>query len=183
MTADPRIAHTVRTLAEVATTSAMSVTEFVSSNSRPLDRCGGPAHVTASCVVFSPDFTRVLLTHHAKGRFWVQFGGHVEPGDATVRDAALREAREESGVQDFPWLSPHPVDVHSHDLPGAFGACATHHDVVYGAVLSPDAHTQVSDESLDVKWFPIDDLPGTIVDDLPQRLPGLIEATRSQYLG
>ena len=113
----------------------------------------------------------------------MQFGGHVEPGDATVRDAALREAREESGVQDFPWLSPQPVDVHSHDLPGAFGACATHHDVVYGAVLSPDAHTQVSDESLDVKWFPVDDLPDTIVDDLPQRLPGLIEATRSQYLG
>lgn len=183
MTADPRAAHTVRALAEVATTSALSVTEFVSSNPRPLDRSGGPAHVTASCVVFSPDFTNVLLTHHAKGRFWVQFGGHVEPGDPTVREAALREAREESGVQDFLWFSQHPIDVHSHDLPGAFGKCATHHDVVYGAILSPDERTHVSDESLDVKWFPVDELPDTVVDDLPKRLPGLIRSTRNQYLG
>ena len=29
---------------------------------------------------------------------WLQMGGHCEPGDTTLADAALREAAEESGI-------------------------------------------------------------------------------------
>lgn len=183
MSTDPRVADTVRTLAEVGTTSADRISEFVVGNHNPLDRSCGPAHLTASCVVFSPDFTHVLLTHHAKGKFWVQFGGHIEPSDATVREAALREALEESGVSHLEWLSQVPIDVHSHDLPGAFGACSTHHDVVFGGVLDRAAHTHVSAESLDVRWFPLTDLPDSIVSDLPHRLPQLTATARAQFRG
>ncbi|MBW8810801.1 MAG: NUDIX domain-containing protein, partial [Lysobacter sp.] len=37
-------------------------------------------------------------TLHRKGGFWVQCGGHLEPDDATLSAAALREATEESGI-------------------------------------------------------------------------------------
>lgn len=37
-----------------------------------------------------------VLTHHRKARAWFQFGGHLEAGDASVWEAARREAREES---------------------------------------------------------------------------------------
>jgi hypothetical protein len=57
-----------------------------------LDRDGGPTHITASCFVFNNDRTEVLLCFHRKGQFWVQLGGHIEPGDASVAEAGLREA-------------------------------------------------------------------------------------------
>jgi ADP-ribose pyrophosphatase YjhB (NUDIX family) len=51
-----------------------------------------PDHLTASTLVLSADGNAVLLTLHAKAHRWFQFGGHVEPGDPTLADAALREA-------------------------------------------------------------------------------------------
>jgi 8-oxo-dGTP pyrophosphatase MutT (NUDIX family) len=49
-------------------------------------------------VVVDADCARTLLVHHAKSGAWFQPGGHVEPGDASPADAALREAREETGL-------------------------------------------------------------------------------------
>ena len=161
-----------------AQTRAEAVAGFLrTAGERGLEKAGGPAHVTASCVVFSPDGAQVLLTLHRKGNFWVQFGGHVELADASARAAALRECREESGLEDISWLSPAPVDAHTHDLPGAFGACRTHHDIVYSAVADPAQAFAVSAESLDVAWHPVDALPETTVSDLSPRLAELWTAT------
>ena len=85
-----------------------------------LDRDSGPVHLTASCFIFTPTLTHVLLCFHRKGQFWVQVGGHIDADDATLVAAALREAREESGLVDLPpiagGLAP---DI--HDLGSAFG--------------------------------------------------------------
>ena len=59
-----------------------------------------PDHVTASALVLSPDRSQVLLHLHGKVGRWLQFGGHPEPGDATLLGAALREAVEEGGLSD-----------------------------------------------------------------------------------
>lgn len=128
---------------------------------KALRREGGPEHVTASCLVFSPEFDRVLLCFHRKGQFWLQFGGHIEPADASVADAAQREAREESGIADLTLLSPAIVDLDRHDLHAGF-SCAAHWDVVYAAVVPADAHLTVSEESEDVRWFPLDELPENV---------------------
>lgn len=170
---DPRVLHAVQVLRDLGTTSAASVADFCGTHTQPFDRNGGPAHVTASCIVFSPTLDAVLLTHHAKARAWVQFGGHIEAEDADLRAAALREAREESGCEDFAWFSPVPLDVHTHDLSGSFGRCSRHHDVVYGALLATDTATQVSAESIDVAWFAVEELPEAVVPDLPVRLAHL----------
>lgn len=66
---------------------------------------GPPAHLTASCLVLDPAGGHVLLTLHRKAHQWFQFGGHYEPGDASVLAAATREGREESGL---PGLEVHP---------------------------------------------------------------------------
>jgi 8-oxo-dGTP pyrophosphatase MutT (NUDIX family) len=141
-------------------------------------RDGPPAHLTASCFVLDPTGQRTLMTLHRKGGFWVQFGGHLEPGDTSLSGAALREATEESGVAlrlvggDVPVV----VDLNRHALPAAFGACREHLDVAFVAVADAGAAPAVSDESHDVAWWPLDALPAGAVVDLPVRLPAAVRA-------
>lgn len=134
-------------------------------------KSGPPAHLTASCMVLDAALENVLLTLHRKGGFWVQFGGHCEPGDADLPAAALREALEESGLPgDQLRLLSVPVDLDRHALPAQFGRCTEHLDVAFVA-LAPDGATPVvSDESDDVAWWPLAALPDGIVADLPPRL-------------
>ena len=145
-----------------------------------LSKQGPTAHLTASCVVLDPAGEQVLLTHHAKGDFWVQFGGHLEPGDADLAAGALREAREESGLDDVTLLTGDPVDLNRHALPSAFGRCTEHLDTLFVAVAPAGAVPRVSDESHDVAWWPVDALPADAVSDLPGRLGRVVELVRSR---
>ncbi|MFF8992352.1 NUDIX hydrolase [Streptomyces sp. NPDC014983] len=54
-------------------------------------------HVTAGAVLVRPD-GRVLTVEHRSLRTWLLPGGHVEAGDGSLRDAALRELAEETGI-------------------------------------------------------------------------------------
>ena len=52
-------------------------------------------HVTASTMVVDAAGSRVLLCLHGRMNRWVQLGGHCEPGDNSLLEAAVREAWEE----------------------------------------------------------------------------------------
>ncbi|GAA1931593.1 NUDIX hydrolase [Nocardioides lentus] len=126
-----------------------------------------PSHLTASVLVLDAPAERVLLTLHARAGRWFQLGGHCEPEDATLADAAAREAREESGIADLD-LDAVPVQLSEHAVPfcgpaptsGTTPATTTHHlDVRYLAVAPPGARPVVSDESTDLAWWPADALP------------------------
>lgn len=125
-----------------------------------LRSCAG-AHVTAGAVVLSVDHRRVLLTLHAKARRWFHLGGHCEAGDGTLAAAALREAAEESGVAGLT-IDPEPVHLDRHTVPfcGDHGS-VDHLDVRFVAVAPDGAGHAVSEESLDVRWWPVDALPDT----------------------
>lgn len=101
----------------------------------------------------------MLLTLHAKAHRWFQFGGHLEAGDASLLDAATREVREESGLDDVELLTE-PVQLNEHAVPFCGPDGDTHHlDVRFAAIVPDDAIHAVSDESLDVRWWPADALP------------------------
>ena len=121
-----------------------------------LRREARPSHLTASAVVLDATRTSVLLVLHAKTGLWLQPGGHVEDADASLAAAALREAVEETGVPGLRLLDDRPVHLERHAAPCG----AEHHLDVRFAVLAPDGATPaVSDESLDVAWYPLDALP------------------------
>ncbi|MCW2759740.1 MAG: hydrolase [Nocardioidaceae bacterium] len=118
-----------------------------------------PDHLTASALVLSADRSQVLLTLHAKARQWFQFGGHLEHADTTLAGAALREAVEESGVAGLS-APVGPVHLDRHAVPFCDPRGGVHHlDVRYLLLAPEDAEHTVSDESLDVRWWPVDALP------------------------
>lgn len=131
-------------------------------------RSGRPDHLTASALVLSADHRRVLLDLHRKVGRWLQFGGHLEPGDRRVADAALREAREESGIQELQLLGSEPVRLDRHPAPCRPGEPGDHLDVQWVAVAAAGAVPRASAESLDVAWWDVDALPDT--DDSVRRL-------------
>ncbi|WP_162239138.1 MULTISPECIES: NUDIX hydrolase [Microbacterium] len=144
----------------------------------PVSRDDGPDHATASALVFDPTLTRTLLVFHAKGQFWVQPGGHLESGDASIADAALRELREETGVVVSGLPESLVYDLDHHGLSSAFGRCSSHLDIGVAVVVPEGAALIVSDESEDVRWWPIDALP----DQVPPGFDGRVRRLRDRLL-
>ncbi|WNM30119.1 NUDIX hydrolase [Streptomyces sp. Li-HN-5-11] len=130
-------------------------------------------HITASALVIDPGHGRVLLTLHRKLGMWLQLGGHCEPEDAALEAAALREATEESGIEGLTLLPGGPVRLDRHPIPAP---CHWHLDVQYAVQAPPGAVQQISDESLDLRWFGYDEVAG-VADDSVVRL---LEATRAR---
>lgn len=129
-------------------------------------RSATPDHVTASAIVLDARGEHALLTLHAKAGLWFQLGGHCEPADATLAGAAYRESVEESGIDpSLLALDVVPVQLSEHPVPfcrpqGAVLTRPVHHLDVRYLVVAPEATAPaVSEESLDVRWWPVDALP------------------------
>lgn len=121
-------------------------------------RSCAPGHLTASAVVVDPARRATLLTAHPRIGRWVQLGGHCEPEDATLQAAALREAREESGIEQLS-IDPLPLQLHVHPLTCSGGVPTRHLDVRYLVIAPAYAEAVISDESDDLRWFGFDELP------------------------
>jgi 8-oxo-dGTP pyrophosphatase MutT (NUDIX family) len=124
-----------------------------------LRRACAPGHLTAGVLVLSEDRAAVLLNLHGRARRWFHFGGHWEPGDASLLATATREAAEESGVSGLR-VHPEPVHLDRHEVEFCRGHADTAHlDVRYAALAPAGATPASSDESLEVRWWPLDALP------------------------
>ena len=129
-----------------------------------LDRSCFPDHLTAGAVVLSPGGEHVLLNHHRKADAWLAFGGHLEPGDVSLADAARRELVEESGLTDFVF-DPEPLSLDAHAVEFCSPRGTVHHlDVRFLAIADPGSSHAASEESTDVRWWPVDALPETFDD-------------------
>jgi 8-oxo-dGTP pyrophosphatase MutT (NUDIX family) len=131
---------------------------FVRANEDCFERTCLEGHVTGSAWVVSADHRAVLLTHHARLGRWLQLGGHAD-GETDPFEAALREAREESGMQDFREPSgdvpPVPLDVDVHAIPARGSEPEHFHfDVRYLLIAAPGQSIVRSDESNDLRWVP-----------------------------
>jgi len=126
-----------------------------------------PGHVTCSGLVLSADGGRLLLVHHRRLDRWLLPGGHVEPEDPAIEEAARREVVEETGAVLATDGTPPLIGVDVHGIPARRDQpYHLHHDLLFLFRAQDDA-CRVSEESRDVLWaspaeFDGYDLPGNI---------------------
>jgi 8-oxo-dGTP pyrophosphatase MutT (NUDIX family) len=143
------------------------ILDFVAAHPDPFDRRIAEGHLTGSAFVVTEDGSRVLLLHHRKLDRWLQPGGHADPGESSGEEVALREAREETGLQGIRLhpTAPRPLDVDVHAIPARPGEPAhAHLDLRYLAV-APEANlVRAEEEAADLRWFGWNDLDGLGLD-------------------
>ncbi len=123
-----------------------------------------PDHLTSSALVVDPA-GRVLLVRHRKVGLWLQTGGHCEPTDATLADAALREATEESGIVGLR-IDPEPLRLSHHPVRCGPLNPAHHLDVQYLVVAPAGSEPTRGDGEDPVAWFPAGRLPEPTDDEV-----------------
>jgi len=152
------VASLVRAFADPADGEALKSRELIlhllERGPAPLSRYTfTPGHITCSGLVLSPEGGRLLLVLHRRLDRWLLPGGHVEPEDAAIQDAARREVIEETGAI----LGPDPpaptlvsLDVHGIPLHGR-QPYHLHHDLTF-AFQAESTAFRVSEESRAVAW-------------------------------
>ena len=108
--------------------------------------------VGADAAIFGDD-GRVLLTLRADDHRWCLPCGWVEPNEAPI-DTVVRETREETGLEVRPLAL---IDVFTR-LPSVHGGVHTSIAVVYRCEITGGT-MGLSHESLDVRYWFIDDVP------------------------
>lgn len=132
------------------------LTAFVEANPDCFSKQNGEGHVVASAWVVDLGRRHVLLHHHRRLGQWMQFGGHVDEGDADVLAAARRELAEEAGLVDAPPVGPGIFDLDVHEIPaGSKEAAHLHFDVRFAFEADSGAPT-ASPEALELRWVPLD---------------------------
>jgi 8-oxo-dGTP pyrophosphatase MutT (NUDIX family) len=135
-----------------------AVLAFVLGNDDACQRACVPGHITASALVLDHTGNRALLTLHPRFGRWLQLGGHCETSDPDIVAAAMREASEESGIVDLT-MEPELAALHVHPVTCSLGVPTRHLDMQFIAHAPAGAEIACSDESLDLRWWPLDGLP------------------------
>ncbi len=111
-----------------------------------------PGHITCTGLVLAPDGEQFLIVHHRRLNRWLLPGGHVEPGDAEIWDAARREVVEETGATLAPDDAPLLVSMDVHGIPSnGREPYHLHHDLLFAFRAVSDA-VLCSPESREVRW-------------------------------
>ena len=144
--------------------------KFVTNNTNVFGNENPLGHITASAWILNKDHSMVLLTHHKKLNKWLQLGGHTEP-DEYIRESAMREALEESGLKQLKLIEDYIFDIDVHLIPErGLVKQHLHYDVRFLFVVNDDRAFIVSDESNALKWIPLEALSTFTVEPSIMRM-------------
>ena len=116
------------------------------------------AHFSASAWVVNHDRSRVLMVWHNIYKSWSWTGGHAD-GESDLAAVALREVREETGVENAVLVSPQllsleSITVDGHVKRGEYLHSHLHLNLTYLIEADDREPLRVKpDENSGVRWF------------------------------
>lgn len=136
------------------------ILDFLSTSEHVFERSHCCGHITASCWLLNKARTHALMMHHKKLDQWFQLGGHCD-GDPDTRAVAIREAQEESGINDIICVSPEIFDIDIHWIPSnKKEAGHYHYDIRYLLAVNSDEIIVQNAESKELRWIALhEELP------------------------
>ena len=115
-------------------------------------------HFTASAWIVDISRKWILMTHHKQLNIWLQLGGHAEENN-NLLEVALKEAKEESGINNFNIISEEIFDLDIHKIPKyGFYPEHLHYDVRFIFEADKLEKLSISNESNDLAWIKIEDV-------------------------
>lgn len=135
-----------------------SMLRYMETQADVLSRKNTIAHFTASAWILNKDHSKILMIHHNIYHSWSWTGGHAD-GEEDLCEAAIREAKEETGVMQVELLqhgifSLEILTVEGHEKKGEYVPSHLHLNLTY--LLEADENDILSvkeDENSGVRWF------------------------------
>ena len=138
------------------------ILDFLEKNGDAFLRSNLLAHMTASSWIVNPERTKTLMVYHNLYDSWSWTGGHAD-GETDLLSVALREAREETGIEHVRPLSPEifsleVLTVDGHEKRGEYVPSQLHMNVTYllEAEESDTLHI-CREENSGVAWFTLEE--------------------------
>lgn len=138
------------------------ILHYIDAYSDLLYRSNETAHFTASSWIVNPEHTKVLMIYHNIYNSWSWVGGHAD-GESDLLSVALREAREETALEDVRAVSSQPLSVEilpvaAHFRRGQFVVPHLHLNVTYLLEAEEKQRLRIKpDENSGVRWFSLED--------------------------
>lgn len=162
----------------VEQTDKVQILSFLAQTSDALTRENTLGHFVGSAFIVNPARDRAVMVYHNIFQGWIFPGGHAD-GDADLLRVAMREAKEETGLDVTPLLDGKifgaKVDpIEQHFKHGKPVSAHLHFNVIY--LLEADDRQPLqyrAEESQGAKWFSLADFtnPELVV---PLALPAQI---------
>lgn len=142
---------------------------FIGDYANCFDRELSIGHITGSAWLLDPSGEKVLLTHHKKLNKWMQLGGHSD-GDWNTMTVAMKEAQEESGIDDIDFLSEEIFDIDIHQIPERENEPSHFHFDVRFVLKANRSDFIISEESNDLCWFSKDEIKKMNLEESVKRM-------------
>lgn len=136
---------------------------YLSEFDNYLDRENEYGHLCSAAFVLNKDHTKVVMIHHNIYNSWSWVGGHAD-GDADLLHVAIKEAKEETGLENVKAITEDifvldTLPVLGHTKRGEYVPAHVHLSVAYLLEAKEDEELKLNeDETGGVKWVPLNEM-------------------------
>jgi 8-oxo-dGTP pyrophosphatase MutT (NUDIX family) len=147
----------------------LKMLDLLKNHPNPFERdC--PSHFTASAFLLNSDRSKFLLMHHRKLDKWFQPGGHCD-GNENILEVSIKEAREESGINEIRAISEKIYDIDIHLIPKIHNEEEHYHYDVRFLLQTIDNDSLFKNkESKDIRWVSFDCFDEFSINDNLKRM-------------
>jgi len=133
-------------------------------------RTNSKGHLTASAWIINYNRDKVLLHYHNSLDKWIQLGGHLEK-EELIQEAALREAREESGLNSLSIMEQKIFDLDVHKIPASDEQAEHfHYDLRILMEANSEEELEKSSESKSLKWIDLNKVDNYVREESVLRM-------------